>query len=164
MHFLLAFSQWCEQTSIGSYVRASLWAFPVIETIHIFGIICLVGSTSILDLRLIGLAFREDSVTKLAKRYMPWAWAGFAVQIVTGSVLFASEATKLYNNISFDCKMLFILLAGLNALVFHTLAYRKVAAWDDDAAAAPFSARFAGAFSILLWFAIVAAGRWIAYT
>ena len=68
MHFVLAFCEWLEQTSVGTAVRDSLWLFPVIETIHIFGIICLVGATSILDLRLMGLTFREEPVSKLAKR------------------------------------------------------------------------------------------------
>jgi hypothetical protein len=58
--------------------------------------------------------------------------------------------------------MLLILLAGLNGLVFHFAAYRKVAAWDDSRVT-PLAAKFAGGFSILLWFGIVAAGRWISY-
>ena len=68
----------------------------------------------------------------------------------------------MYDNASFQIKMLLIVLAGLNAFVFHTLAYRKVATWDH-APVAPLAARFAGCFSILLWFGIVAAGRWIAF-
>jgi hypothetical protein len=162
MHLFFLLSQWSYHTAIGTLVRQSLWLFPVIETVHLFGIVCLVGSTSILDLRLMGVAFKEDPASKLAERYLPWALAGFAVQVVTGAVMFASEATMLYNNIAFDVKMLLILLAGLNALVFHFLAYRRVAIWDNDARG-PISAQFAGLFSILLWFGIVAAGRWIAY-
>ena len=51
--------------------------FPIIETVHIFGIILLVGATSILDLRLMGLTFRDESVSKLAGRFIPWAVSGF---------------------------------------------------------------------------------------
>jgi hypothetical protein len=162
MHWMFIFCKWLYATSVGTYVRESLWAFPVIETVHIFGIIMLVGSTSILDLRLMGIAFKEDAASKLAKRYLPWALAGFVVQVVTGAFLFASEASKIYTNIAFDLKMVFILLAALNAVVFHFVAYRSVAEWDNDPVA-PLSARFAGLFSLFLWFAIVAAGRWIAY-
>ena len=68
----------------------------------------------------------------------------------------------MYDNRAFQIKMLLIVLAGVNAFVFHTLAYKSVGKWENDPVA-PFSARFAGTFSILLWFAIVAAGRWIAY-
>jgi hypothetical protein len=153
---------WLEQTTIGAAVRNSLWLFPVIETVHIFGIILLVGGTSILDLRLMGLTFRDESVSKLAKRFLPWAWAGFIIQVTTGLLMFASEATKMYDNIGFQIKMALILAAGINAFVFHSLAYQSVDKWENDPVA-PLSARIAGLSSILLWFGIVAAGRWIAY-
>lgn len=143
-------------------MRDSLWEFPLIETLHIFGIIVLVGSTSILDLRMLGLAFKEDTVSKLARLYLPWTWAGFGIQVVTGMLMFASEATKMYANLAFQLKMLMIALAGINALVFHLTAYRSVGKWERDPVA-PLSVRLAGTFSILLWFGIVAAGRWIAY-
>jgi hypothetical protein len=162
MAILFTFCQWLEHTSLGTAVRESAWMFPTIETLHLFGIVSLVGSTSIVDLRLLGFAFRDDSVSKLFDRFMPWAWAGFAVQVVTGALLFASEATKLYGSLVFQIKMLLILLVGLNALVFHIVAYRNVASWDN-APVTPWAARIAGCFSLLLWFGIVAAGRWISY-
>ncbi len=160
---ILTFCKWLEQTSVGSAVRESLWLFPAIETFHLFGIILLVGSTVAFDVRLLALAMREQPVSKLAARLLPWAWSGFAVQVATGALLFASEATKCYGNPAFRIKMLLLLLAGVNALVFHVTAYRKVAAWDNSLAA-PLGAKFAGGCSILLWFGIVAAGRWIGFT
>jgi len=162
MHLISVICHWLEQTSVGTAIRESLWLFPVIETVHIFGIILLVGGTSILDLRLMGLTFREEPVTKLAKRFLPWAWAGFIIQVTTGLLMFASEATKMYINTAFQIKMLMILAAGVNAFVFHSLAYQSVGKWEKDPVA-PLSARIAGLVSILFWFGIVAAGRWIAY-
>ncbi len=67
MHYVIAICQWLEQTGVGTSIRESLWLFPIIETIHIFGIILLVGATSILDLRLMGLTFRDEPVSKLAR-------------------------------------------------------------------------------------------------
>jgi hypothetical protein len=162
MHLISVICHWLEQTSVGTAIRESLWLFPVIETVHIFGIILLVGGTSILDLRLMGLTFREEPVTKLAKRFLPWAWAGFIIQVTTGLLMFASEATKMYVNTAFQIKMLMILAAGVNAFVFHSLAYQSVGKWEKDPVA-PLSARIAGLISILFWFGIVAARRWIAY-
>jgi hypothetical protein len=159
---MMSFCKWLEHTSVGTHVRESLWLFPTIETLHLFGIVLLVGSTSALDLRLLGLSLRDQSVSKVAARLLPWAWVGFAVQITTGLLLFSSEAVKCYTNIAFRMKMLMILLAGVNALVFHWTAYRSVEKWDD-AATTPIAAKFAGSFSILLWFGIVAAGRWIGF-
>jgi hypothetical protein len=159
---MLSLCKWLEHTSVGAHVRESLWLFPTIETLHLFGIVLLVGSTSALDLRLLGLSLRNQSVSKVAARLLPWAWVGFAVQITTGILLFSSEAVKCYTNLAFRMKMLMILLAGVNAIVFHWTAYRSVEKWDD-AATTPIAAKFAGSFSILLWFGIVAAGRWIAF-
>src|SRR6202790_1220271 len=162
MHLLYTIAQWLEQTSVGTAIRESLWLFPVIETVHIFGIILLVGGTSILDLRLMGLTFRDEPVTKLAKRFLPWAWSGFIIQVATGLLMFASEATKMYINTAFQIKMLMIVAAGGNAFVFNLLADQRVGKWDKDPVP-PVSARIAGLVSILFWFGIVAAGRWIAY-
>ena len=161
-HHFFQICQWLEQSLVGTSVRDSLWMFPVIETVHIFGIILLVGGTSILDLRLMGLTFRDESVSKLAGRFIPWALAGFVIQVTTGFLLFSSEATKMYGNIGFRIKMSLIVVAGLNALIFHAVAYQSVGKWDKDPVG-PLSARAAGLVSILLWFGIVAAGRWIAY-
>jgi hypothetical protein len=162
MHFVFEICQWLDRTLVGTSIRESLWLFPIIETMHIFGIILLVGATSILDLRLMGLTFRDESVSKIAGRFIPWALAGFAVQIVTGSLLFTSEAAKMYGNPGFQIKMILIAVAGINALVFHSIAYQCVGRWEYDPVG-PLSARAAGLISILLWFGIVAAGRWIAY-
>lgn len=163
MHILYSFCYWLENTLVGRSIHDSAWMFPVIETVHLFGVVVLVGSTSVLDLRLMGVAFKDFTVSMLAKRFLPWIWGGFVVQVVTGVLLFASEATKMYGSDVFRAKMLMIAAAGINALVFHMIAYRSVGRWERDPVA-PFSARFAGAFSILLWFGIVGAGRWIAYS
>jgi len=162
MHYIFVICEWLERTSLGTAIRDSIWLFPVIETVHLFGIVLLVGATSILDLRLMGLTFRQESVSKIAGRFIPWALLGFIMQVVTGLLLFSSEATKMYDNLGFQIKMVLIVIAGINALVFHSVAYQSVGKWDMDPVG-PLSARAAGLFSIVLWFGIVAAGRWIAY-
>jgi len=163
MHILYSFCYWLANSLIGRSIHDSTWMFPVIETVHLFGVVILVGFASVLDLRLMGVAFKDYTVSMLAERFLPWIWAGFAVQVVTGFLLFASEAAKMYGSDVFRAKMLMIAAAGINALVFHVIAYRSVGRWERDPVA-PLSARFAGAISILLWFGIVGAGRWIAYS
>lgn len=159
---MLTFSQWLEQTAIGSAVRDSLWLFPAIETLHLFGIVLLVGTTTAFDLRLLGWGMRRETVTGLAARLLPWAWVGFAVQVVTGVLLFSSEAVKTYANPAFRIKMLLLLLAGVNAMIFHFTAYRGVKDWDAGEAS-PLVAKVAGLCSILLWLGIIAAGRFIGF-
>ena len=143
-------------------MRQSLWLFPVIETVHLLGMSALVGTIAVFDLRLLGWAMRKQRVTDLAHRLFPWAWAGLAVQVITGAMLFSSEAVHMQRNPAFRLKMLLILLAGIHALVFHLTVYRNVAKWDESAVP-PFGAKLAGVFSILLWIGIVAAGRFIGF-
>lgn len=154
---------WIDHTTVGTMIRQSTWLFPLIETVHLFGIIALVASTSILDLRLLGTGpMRRWPVSKLTERVLPWAWWGFAVQIVSGSLMTSSESLKNYHNPAFRLKMLLILLAGINFWLFHATSYKRVAEWENDRRS-PLPARLAGLFSLILWFGIVAAGRYIAY-
>jgi hypothetical protein len=157
-----AFCAWLENSAWATAIHQSLWLFPMIETAHLFGIILLVGATSALDLRLIGLTMKEEPVSRIAGRLLPWAWAGLTIQVMTGFCLFASEATRCWENKAFRIKMVMLFLAGLNALIFHQTVYRRVSGWDE-ARVTPAGAKFAGCCSIVLWFGIVAAGRWIAF-
>ena len=91
-----------------------------------------------------------------------WAWAGFIIQLISGFLLFASEASKLYANLPFRLKMILIVIAGANILFFHYAPIAPSTRWDASAVA-PVAARVFGVLSILLWFGIVAAGRWIAF-
>jgi hypothetical protein len=159
---MLPFCKWLEQSWVGGGVRESLWLFPAIETAHLLGMAALVGAVAIFDLRLLGWAMRRERVSELAGRLLPWAWAGFVVQVITGVILFSSEAVKVYSNPAFRMKMVLILLAGVHAAIFHWGVERDVAAWDGSAVL-PAKAKAAGAISILLWIGIVAAGRFIGF-
>ena len=160
---LLAFCKWLEQTSIGSAVRESLWLFPAIETVHLLGMALLVGTITVLDLRLLGCAMHRQRFSELSGRLLPWAWVGFAVQVLTGVVLFSSEAVKVYTNPAFRLKLFLILLAGAHALIFHWAVSRDVAKWDDSPAT-PVKAKISGFVSLFIWVGIVAAGRFIGFS
>jgi hypothetical protein len=154
---------WVDHTSLGTLIRQSAWIFPLIETFHLFGIVSLVASTSILDLRLLGTGpLRHWPVSKLTNRLLPWAWWGFAVQLITGLLMTSSESLKNYHNPAFRLKMLLILVAALNFWLFHATSYKRVSEWDNDRVSPP-AARFAAVSSLILWFGIVAAGRYIAF-
>ena len=158
---VLAFCKWLEQTPVGASVRQSLWLFPAIETVHLLGMSALLASISVLDLRLMGVFRRGESVSLLARRVLPWAWAAFSVQVITGGLLFSSEAVHMYRNPAFRVKMLLILLAGVHALIFQLISRRRSEAWMSDPP--PPWARMAGLVSMLLWMGVVAAGRWIGF-
>jgi hypothetical protein len=159
---ILGLCQWIEQTPVGTAIRDGLWWFPVIETIHTLGIILLAGTILILDLRLLGVAFRKESVSDVAQQVLPLTWAGFAVMFLSGSLLFCPEAVKCYYSTFFRIKLALLMLAGLNALAFHLTIYRDVNTWGQRALP-PSRARLAGLLSITFWITIIAAGRAIGY-
>jgi hypothetical protein len=157
------FCQWLDQTPFGHYMRESLYLFPVVETLHVFGIVCLVSSAFLLDLRLFGVGpMRDEPVEKLARWILPWVVAGFTVQLVSGVLMFSAEATRSALNSLFWVKMFSIVAVGVNALVFHTTIYKQVANWNR-ARVAPIGARFYGCISILLWLFIIGLGRWFSF-
>ena len=162
MHFLYEFCKWLQHTTVGTQVAESDWLFPAIETVHIWGIILLVGTTGVLDLRLLGFILPNQRVSDLHHRLLRWTWTGFAVMITSGSLMFASEAAKMYENGAFRFKMLLIVLAGLNAMIFEFTAFRNVAKWDDSTRT-PIGAKVAACVSLVAWVGVIAAGRWIAY-
>jgi hypothetical protein len=154
--------QWIENTPLSAGIREGLWWFPLIETVHTLGIILVAGTILILDLRLLGLTLRNESVSDVAQQVLPLTWLGFAVMFVSGSFLFWSEAVKCYSNIFFRIKLVLLVLAGLNALAFHLTIYRDVNTWGQRPVP-PARARLAGLLSITFWIAIIAAGRAIGY-
>ncbi len=122
----------------------------------------LVSAITAVDLRLMGVAFRGVRVSEVARKLFPWAWAGFAVQVTTGGLLFSSEATKMVVNPAFRLKMLLIGLAGVHALAFRWIACNDMPAWDAGSPT-PLRGKIAGLISLSLWIGVVAAGRWIGF-
>src|SRR5579864_8902230 len=91
---MIALCHWLESTYVGSTIAQSFWLFPAIESIHMFGIVSVVGATSILDLRLMGVSLRNDSVSSIVGGTLRWALYGFVLMLVTGVLMFVSEASK----------------------------------------------------------------------
>ena len=155
--------KWLEATYLGSSVRDSDWLFPFIESVHLLGIVVLVGTSVLLDLRLLGRGvLRDRPASQVASRALLVMWGSFGVMFVTGVLMFMSEAVRCYGSAAFRVKIVLLVAAGLNALVFQLGPYRKIAGWES-VAVAPRSARVAAWVSMALWVCIVAAGRGIAY-
>jgi hypothetical protein len=109
-----------------------------------------------------GVAFTGSSVSRVFTQVRPWMVVGFAMMFLTGTLLFSARATEAFNSTYFRMKMALLLLAGLNIAIFHFTIDRRRAEWDAQLPP-PTLARYAGALSLVLWFAIIAAGRVMAY-
>jgi len=159
---LLQVCQSLYDSAVGTSIRESDLVFDIIESAHVLGISLLAGTVAIVDLRLLGRVLKKDEISDVLTQMLPLTWAGFALMVTSGSLLFWSEASKMYFNPMFRLKLVLLALAGLNPLVFHTTIYRNVAAWDS-ATPVPARARTAAIISLTLWTAIIVCGRAIAY-
>jgi hypothetical protein len=117
---------------------------------------------AILDLRLLGVVMTKRPVSHVAAQFLPWVWTGFTAMVLTGAILFSAEAVKCYKSPFFRAKLLLLLVAGLNALLFHKTVFGGVAAWDKESHT-PWRAKLAGGCSLAVWIGVVAMGRALAY-
>jgi uncharacterized membrane protein len=145
-----------------SGIKQSEWQFPVIETVHSLAISAMIWPAALFDMRLLNLVLRRRPVSQVAAQFLPWVWVGFTIMVLSGALLFSAEAVKCYNSPFFRVKLVLIVLAALNALVFHKTVFRNAAAWDEGSAT-PVRARLAGGFSLAFWIGVVAMGRGLAY-
>ena len=156
--------KWLEQTSIATAISENESLFPWIESVHVLAIVLVVGSIAIVDLRLIGLGSRDRAVMPLTKDVLPCTWVAFLVAACTGALLFMSKAVTYGHNFFFLGKMVLLVLAGINMVVFHLLVSRDVERWGAMPHTTPLPAKIAGVVSLCLWIAVVTFGRWIGFT
>lgn len=159
---LFEFCQWLQNTQFGTSLRESTALWPILEGTHLLGMSLMMAPVMMYDFRLIGVRWKSDPVSKVKWSFLPITFFGFVLMTVTGALLFWSEPVKCYKSIYFRIKVVALILAGLNALVFHSTIDRTTAKWDYSAPP-PFRARLAGILSLTLWTAVIFAGRYTAY-
>ena len=155
--------QWLYDSPVGTAVRESGSLFPWIESVHVLSITLVVGSISIVDLRLLGLTSKSRAVSRLTGEVLPFTWTAFILAAITGGLLFSSNAVKYSHNSFFLAKMALLVVAFLNMVVFHVITSRGIEHWDESPHP-PLRARLAGGLSLLLWIAVITCGRWIGFT
>ncbi|HJU92855.1 MAG TPA: DUF6644 family protein [Pyrinomonadaceae bacterium] len=150
-----------ESSGVAVAMREWTWLYPIIEIAHIIGFVVLVGAAFLFDLRLLGIS-RGLPVTHLARHLLGWSRASLFVVVPTGFLMFMTNATKLVQNPVFRVKLILIILAGINALIFHLWTSRSVEGWNVNEAS-PFVAKSSAVFSLVLWAAVISCGRLIAF-
>jgi hypothetical protein len=157
------FLEGLESSGLASWIRDSLYAFPLIESCHVIGLTMVFGTIAVVDLRLLGLAWTQRPFSRVAGDIFRWTWVAFALTVTTGLLMFITNARVYFDNAQFRSKMLVIGLSGLNMLIFELTTGRNVSRWDTNKSAPP-AGRLAGALSILLWISVIFLGRWIGFT
>ena len=151
-----------QDSAIGTNIRESIWTFPLIETVHVIGLGISVGILVTLDLRLVGAGMRHISPSQIMKQLKTWYMIGFAAMMISGVFLFWSEAARAYRSDTFRIKILFLILAGINA-AFYEVKYVPIAAAWDKTGAIPTGAKMVGWVSLICWLGVIGFGRWTAY-
>ena len=155
--------EWLQRTAVAISIRDSLYTFPVLESIHVVGLALVFGTIAILDLRLLGVASTDRPVSRLMADLLKWTWAAFALTALTGGLMFSTNALVYFHNTFFRAKMILLVLAGLNMLVFELTARKTLGRWDAGSRTPP-AARVVATVSILIWVGVIVAGRAIGFT
>jgi len=156
---MLSFFQWCYDTPIGETIRESTWLFPLIEAVHLVGLGLTAGAILIVDLRLLGAGLVQQPAGELWASVRPWLVGSVALMVISGTLLFLSEAIKCYYSFAFWIKMACLLLA----LVFAFTIRRHVVQAGPTSGSPPQS-RLTALASLVLWFGVAWGGRWIGFS
>jgi len=154
-----------ESLNLGTLVNAGDWVWPVCEIIHFVGMALLIGTVGLLDARILGLG-RGIPVASL-ERFVPLGIAGFAMNAVTGFIFVAGNPVGgpivYLDNLAFQIKMVLILIAGLNLLLWYkTGIAAKANHTPPDGDVVP-AAKVVAVVSLVMWFGVIVFGRLIMY-
>jgi len=127
-------------------LATSRWLYGLVSVVHYSAVFFCVGTIVLLDLRILGVANRNQALSVLAEQLRPWTWIGFGAVAVSGFLLFAVEAGDFAAVTPFRLKMLVIVLAVVSALAIEW----SLPKWDR-APAMPVTASVVALISILLW-------------
>jgi hypothetical protein len=150
---MIQLSDWLQHNSLIIALNSSAWTAAPLEVLHYFSMFILVGSIAVVDLRVLGLAGRGQSVTSLAERLFPWMWLGLALNFLTGFLMFGVNATAYVTDPIFHAKM----TVTLAAVVFGLIVQWNVPRWDKTVHI-PLLAKVVAVVSLLLWVGAILAG------
>ena len=131
------------------------WAFPVCEVLHIVGFAMLIGTITIVDLRLLGLGMKRQSAAELVKDTAPWTLLGLVLVLISGPLIFSSDPNLYMHNQSFRFKITMLILS----IIFNWTLHRKVAMSPEPGG----MGAVVGGISMLMWSSIIFAGIFIAF-
>ena len=151
---------WMEGTWINQLAMGYAWSWPALETLHFFGMCLLFGPLIIMDLRLVG--WEKSAAVAATDKLFPIAMAGFAINLITGIIFCFGNPGRYFINITFQIKMILIVLAGLNFL-FYKLRIEQLVHNIGPGEDTPGIAKAIGGSSLVLWLGVLLYGRLIPY-
>jgi len=156
---VLDFVHAIEFSVVGQAIKNSSWAFAVIESVHLLALSVIGGAILVVDLRMLGFGLRRQRVADVARDAQPIMIAALVVMLITGLLLFTSEAVKCYESYAFRLKMSSLALA-----IVFTFTIRRNVTRADEGRIGPLGYKTVAMVSLMLWFTVGAAGRWIGFS
>lgn len=138
----------------------SPWGWPTVESLHFFGLCLLLGTVGVFDLRMLGVA-NGLPYTDL-HRLVPYGVAGYGINVITGTMFLTTAPDQYIYNPAFQTKILFMLLAGINMLVFYITCSKDLRN-SHEQSVLPLRIKLIAAISLLAWSVIIVCGRLITY-
>jgi hypothetical protein len=148
-----------ESSGIGEWVRRSLLGYPMMIAAHAVGMAVMVGLSAAFAMRVLGM-FRDIPYPAL-DRFLVIAWIGFGVNFISGSFLFAAQATTYITDLTFQLKMGFVVASMITVAINQTQIKRYASAWGEGPV--PVSTRVVAWLTLLFWVMAMIIGRLIAY-
>jgi hypothetical protein len=155
-------SETIESIGFLTALRESALVYPIIMSTHLACIAVFGGMILMTDLRLLGIAMTDRSVTHVVNQFRFWKRVGFCIMVTMGVLLAASEAVKYSDNPFFWAKMSLLVFVAVHAAIFRPTVYNNTAE-IDRAPLLPGRAKLAGALSLLIWLGVLTMGRLIGY-
>lgn len=134
----------------------NLWALT--EGTHVLSLMLFAGTILVVDLRMLGVAFKDVPYSTLNDRVLPLTIGGFALLLATGLLLFFSNPVHYYHSVFFRLKILFLLAAAANIFWFHYRVQKSQSEWDARASP-PFPVKLAAIVSVSSWVLVIVFGR-----
>ena len=156
------FAAWVDTHAWSTALHESLWVYPLVESTHVLTLMLFVGMLAMVDLRMLGVAFRDTPVSELTSRLLPWSVAGFVIMVGTGVLLFYAIPVRTAHSVWFRVKIVLLIAAAINAWWFHRRVSKDRERWDAQEKP-PLGVRLAAATSLGVWTGVIVAGRMIAY-
>lgn len=153
------FCDWLSNTAMSMVIQDKLWIIPAVQSVHILAIATVMASIVMVDFRLLGVVGRSQSLPDVAHRYLPWVWGAVVVLACSGSLLIIGEPGRELTSQVFWAKMILLACALAVTGTFQYVLNRRAGFWERRRLLGGATA----VVSLLLFVAIVAAGRWIAY-
>jgi hypothetical protein len=159
---LVEFSLWLSDWPFALWLQSHFYAIPGFQTVHILAIAILFGSTLMLNLRVLGVSGKDQTLAQAFSRYQPWIWAALACLVASGIVLLISEPVRNMVNSVFWLKMGALFVTVTLSLWFQHAIRARMDLWEVSPAGHA-SIRLGAIALIVLWLVVMIGGRWIAY-